>query len=262
MRRSRAPRRARRAPRRVRRARRAAGVVRGPTAKTYTYDFHLQPQMLMLQPSGQWQFPAGPFQGPNPLTNGSGNIAQYSSATGVATLADVALACSFKLSDCANFSAYTTMYDAYRLNSITCTIEYLNNSASVGSTGFMPTIYSYLDQDDAVPPPSVASIVGKQGVQVRHFGNNSKVVFSRKFRPTCLEVLGNNSQTAGFALNGVRRGPTWINNAGSGPNVNHYGWKAILTDLYTVVSTTPQSINGFRINWKYNVSFRSPLNSN
>lgn len=240
-----------------RKGQKKARILRAPAAKKYTYDFNLLPQLLLCDPAtGGWTIPINAQNGQKPLLTGAANFTQLSNATGLTNVADLALSASFKFSDVANFSQYQILYDAYKINSISMTIEYLNNSVGVGTVGTMPTLYVYNDQDDAVVPPSVQSIIGKTGFKRFQFGNNSRTKFSYKWRPTNATLLGGPASTAITA--GIGKS-SWLNCANVGADVLHYSLKMILADVSTF--NTLNSVNAFRISWKYNISFRSPLNA-
>lgn len=237
-----------------------ARMLRAPQAKKYTYDFNLLPQMLVIDPvTGAVSISVSTGAGQKPLVPLSvpAQLAQYSSATGFANVADIALASSFKVSDIGNFSNYQIMYDAYKINSITMTIQYLNNSAEVGQTGLMPTLYVYNDQDDVVLPTNLLGLVGKTGFKSFQFGNGGKTKFSYKWRPTNTVGLQSSSGGGGLVNSSIVKSG-WINCANVGQNVEHYGLKMWIADLSTFQTVTGAS-SGFRISWKYNVSFRSPI---
>lgn len=251
MRRARAPRRKLRRAR-VKRGRRAR-LLRAPAAKHYTYDFNLLPQLMVVDTTtGVVAMSSASGSGSFPLVNA--NIQQYSSATGFTNVTDIAASVGIRINDAVNASTFLGMYDAYKINSVTCTIEFLNNSSSVSGPGFMPTLYLYNDQDDIVVPPTLQSLTGKQGFKTFQFGNNSRTKFSYKWRPSVSQAL--NTLPTGTFPTGIGKSQ-WINCASSGQNVVHYGLKMWIADVYNQHPGTAQT--AFRISWRYNVSFRSPL---
>ena len=227
--------------------------------KTYNYKFHLLPQVLISDPLlTTMNFVTNPLaSGQRPLDNGS-TFAQYPGACTLPGFVDLAFACTFRLADIQNLTPYIQMYDAYKINSITLELEYLNNSSLVGSTGLMPTVRVYNDQDDAIPPPNLTSLVAKTGTRMKQFGHGSQTKFRFTFKPTILKDVGNNTVGAGTTISSIAKS-CWLNCNGSGSSVDHYSMKMWISDVYAPGPlTTVKYANGFRFNWIYNVSFRSP----
>lgn len=186
-------------------------------------------------------------------------MVQAAAQTGFNNAVDFGFACGFQLTDIANYNQFTGAYDAYRLNFVTLDIEYLNNSADVGNiAGQMPTMYSYIDQDDATPPGAIASLINKQGRKIFQFGNKSRTRTTLRFTPVLTNVVADSgSQPFVSAVIPASTRPQWINC--TDPTVPHVGLKVWMTDLNDGIigGTYDQA---FRLNWRYNVSFRSPLN--
>jgi len=216
--------------------------------KNYTYKFVPESQFLIGSPSSAGQVA---------ITGGTLPIATttpvvYSSPSGLTHLYDVGMSCTFRLNDLQNYGDFVNMYDAYKLGAISFNIEYMKNSSDVSSTGAMPSVYLYWDQDDSVVP-TLASISGKQGVQIRHFGNNSKTMFSTQRVPFLKNATSNDLGSSAVATLPVKA--TWIDC--TTPNVPHYALKILITDVYLPGTSTVQT--AFRITWTYNVHFRSPI---
>lgn len=248
--------------RKNRKARRATHLSRSLrlnalTAKTYTYQFNLQPQILRSLQTTGGASPIGFAPQPGAAQVPMLTFATVAASTGFPGFIDVGMACPFALNDIGNIGPWRNMYDAYRINSIELNLEYLNNESNVTSLGLMPTVWMYQDQDDALPPTNVQSITGKQGVKMFQFGNRAKTSFKFKFTPTLQTVV---ATSAGAQSVTVNKKPVWCNTQpGSAGFVGatHYGLKLWISDVYApqVASTA----NAFRLNWKYNVSFRSPV---
>jgi len=225
----------------------------GTSMKSYTFNFKLRPQFLVASQTtvGAVQFNITTGAGDAPLTNNAANLVVNTPTSTITGFSDVALGCALQLEDIASYAAYTSLFDAYKINSVSCRIEYLNNSSSVSTGGLMPTILMYWDQDDATPPPSSQSIQGKQGAKLFMPGSNRNSAVL-KFRP-----LTRNGVNTAAAVSGavVPNKSQWINCTAS--NVPHYGFKAWISDFYS--PGTPAVVNAFRLHWSYNVSFRSPI---
>jgi len=224
------------------------------TGKTYSYQFNLAPQIMkasQITGTNPVNFSGAP-NGVVPITS----LLINPSITGFSGFYDVGLACPFALSDIGNIGPWRQMYDAYRINSISLTIEYLNNSSSVNSSGLMPTIWLYQDQDDANVPTALTALTGKQGVKMFQFGDKARTKYTFKLTPTLQTVV---TTAAGANSVVVNKKPVWCNTSPSTPgyaSATHFGLKMYITDFYA--PQVANICNAFRFNWKYNVSFRSP----
>lgn len=232
--------------------------MRGGALKTWTYNFKLLPQFLTNTAIAVVDIvsaPGGTIG--RPINNLGSTIPGVTNVSTTSPLGlnyvDVGLGCSHSLADIVNFNAFAQMYDAYKINYVKVEIEYLNNVSSTQGQAIMPTVYSYWDQDDAVPPFNTTGIAGKQGSRVFHPTSN-KTRFTMKYKP----MLRDTVQTSLVATNTasvVIKPATWINCADV--DVPHYAFKAWITDYYT--QNPNAGTNAFRINFTYNVSFRGPL---
>ena len=247
----------RRAPRRRRPARRPRRVPRrglkAPRSqlKHYNYSFKLQPQSIVSDLSGQAGVvivnPANslkPIQ-PSDLTMVGSSLGSLVSAL------DWSVGAVFRLSDIANYSDFTEMYDAYKINSITVELQYLSNSAAVNGNGILPTFYMYWDQDDAIQPPSLKNILGKQGVK-KWQPTSSRLTKKFKFVPITANVA---QDAASLQPVIVPNRSQWIDCLSA--NVPHYAIKLFTQDWLTPAATP--IVNVVRVHYTYNVSFRSPL---
>jgi len=192
--------------------------------------------------------------GPSPVLNAplkASNCTLYPSTTGFAQYKDLAFATNHLLEDIQNHTAFTAMYDAYKINYITLRIENLNNVAVNNGAGLMTTVYLAWDQDSSVTPATVTDLTGIQGVQVRQFGSQNNNI-KLKFRPNVATANQNSGGVNTAAM--VQKSP-WIDCAHT--NINHFATKCWMTDLFLLAN--PNCTTGYRLNWTYNVSFRSPI---
>lgn len=252
--------RSRRPARKMRRGKKALGRRRRPRGmvapksqlKHYNYSFKLAPQLVNSSPTTantavlNNNSPLFPIQ----TAGFTGNI---SSSTGFTDICDWSAACTHAISDINNINNFTAMYDAYRLNSVTVTIEYLSNSVAVNAGYVLPTFYMYWDQDDATIPPNLRSILGKQGVK-KWQPTASRLQKRFTFKPQL--AVGVESDAAGVTTNVVIPGRTnWIDC--STPRVPHYAFKIYCQDFAAAGSVNAWNL--VRLHYTYNVSFRSPL---
>lgn len=258
--RSRRPR--RRPARRSRIPRGVRGVPRAQM-KHYNYTFHLQPQAILSNYVAPGSTGPAVIINPNPGSTppGIGRQLPIGAVTvttndlGLTALVDWSTACTHSLNDIQEFSAYTAMYDAYKINSVTATLEYLNNSSAVNGSGTLPTFYMYWDQDDAVYPLSIKQISGKTGRRV-FTPTSSRLKTSMRYTPRTQNVVeGPASGGAVPVVAVVANKSQWIDCVN--PNVPHYAFKLYCQDWLAALA--PTIYNVVRIRFSYNVSFRSPL---
>ena len=240
------PRRPARRPRRARKSR----VPRSLALKTYDYVFKLPPQIVKDNIPGQaFGLSNAAGAGLRPLTNTK--INPLGPTNGLSNYMDITFATSFMLADIANFTQFTALYDAYCITKVVCHVEALSNVAVVNGTGLMPSLYHYWDNDDAVVPPTVGSLYGKQGVKRRQFGNRSQTTYACSGTP---KPLTDSANLVSFINVGKKQ---WIDCVDT--TAEHYGLKMALTDVYYPPPVPGASITAFRFNWTYHVSFRAPL---
>jgi hypothetical protein len=226
--------------------------------KTYTFTFKPAPQVFVqavpTPSSGNALVLASAIgAGTAPLSNG--RCLTPASSNGLIGFYDWTCATNFLLADLQSAPTYTGLFDAYKIKKISMNIEYLNNYSSVSSTGLMPTIYAYFDQDDSVVPVSIADITRRQGVKKFQFGNKGKTSFNFTLKPTVSAALETNT---GSLIQASVQKAGWINCTQFA--IPHYGLKFAVTDLYLPGVNAVQQ--AFRINWTYTVSYRSPLRNN
>lgn len=244
----------RRAPRRKARLYKS---MKGGALKTWTYNFKLLPQFLSnTNPGSVDILPATLGTGANPIRQSSLPTPGVTNVTSTTPLGsnylDVGLGASHCLADLTNVTNFAQMYDAYKINYVVVEIQYLNNVSSTQGQAIMPTVWTYWDQDDSVPPAVGSNLAGRQGARCFH-PTASRTNFKMKYRP----MIRNTIQTGLASLTGntAVQKSTWLNCTDI--DVPHYAFKAWITDYYT--QTPSSGTNAFRINFTYNVSFRGPL---
>ncbi|UAU46997.1 Cap [Chicken proventriculitis-associated circular virus 2] len=230
---------------------RKSRVPKSLAMKPYNFTFKLPSQVFTSNASlGQLDASVAAANGPAPLANTKRNI--YPSSNGLPNMYDIGFATTFSLADIYNAAAWIPLFDAYKLNSVKCSIEYLNNTSNVNTQGLMPSVYLYWDQDDATIPTSAINIQQKQGMKRLQFGNKMRTSISTTGRPK----LTTSTNIAGGTTTGaiVQRSQylDCVNNT-----VQHYALKMLITDVF--LPGTTAVTQAFRFNWTYNVSFRSPI---
>jgi len=245
-----------RAPRRRMRKGKGARRSRVPRSlgqfKPYSYVFKLPPQIISTDGQATVRLPTISPQ--TPIKPGS--ITNYTTASsGFTNCVDWGLAFAPQLSDLASVASFTGMYDAYRIDKVTVTVQYLCTSLIPGSTNgsvVMPTFVMYADNDDAVTPPDIYALSRRQGSK-RFQPTTSKLAKTFTFKPRIL--VGTQISPSGLA-SGIITKPTWLDCAN--PNVSHFGFKMTCQDFGVPV----QGFHAIRMNYSYHVSFRAPLITN
>ena len=240
------------------------GPFPGRTLRTsqpiYTYDFHLQPQTLLMTQVPPQGSPSAGLYGPSvPIVPTSGvTVIVPAPANGLSNCLDVGLACSHALGDVFSNPSWTAIYDQYRLDEVSCKLTWLGGTRATGST-ISPSFFFYNDLDDAVPPNSLPVILAKQGVMKWDPGSDETRSVTYKYKPrlsTCVAIPGDPTGTFGAA--GVAKPGQWLDCLYTTPI--HYGAKIYLRDMSTPDNTVnPNLENAVRIEFSYRISFRNPI---
>lgn len=224
----------------------------GGQMKVYSYEFKPAFQYLQASQTAINVLSINGWNGPI-----STSIAATASTSGLAYNNDVLLGATFSLSDLASAASFVGLYDAYRIDSITCDATYMypSNFAGPGTPG-NPTLYHYWDQDSGLTAASVQAVLGKQGVQ--QF-NPSPGQPSHRFtiRPLCAPTASTGGSGSNALLVPDHRHSQWINCAT--PAALHYGLQMLVTDFYAGGSG---QCNQWRFQWTYRISFRGPRGLN
>jgi hypothetical protein len=188
-----------------------------------------------------------------PMSTSTYNI--LGSTNGLGGYYDLVGAVSFKFADLQNVLTYQSMFDQYKIRKVTMTIDYLNNSSSANSTGLIPKVYTYWDQDDAVVPVTLQQLLGKQGVKSTQLGSNR---LSHRYSVKPSIVVGAQVYNGGVANAIVETKQRWLDCADLA--IQHNSIKFAVTDLY--LPGTTAVTQGIRFNFKYHMAFRAPLVAN
>jgi len=224
--------------------------------KTYNYTFNLNPQTFYAALGGTIPvLTAGPTV-PIPLGSGSSptggwNIISNTALGSMPGYSDVSISVANQLSDLANASAFQSIYDAYKINSVTATVHYIGNLGT-GFTAIVPQFYMYWDQDDAIGPATINQILGRTGVK-RWQPTQAKSRQSLKYTPFARNT--NNNAPASNVGAVVANKSQWMNC--TYPSVPLYGFKLYVADFYSPMTPASQG-HAFKVQFTYNVSFRAP----
>jgi len=188
-----------------------------------------------------------------PLSVGSSISSPTASACGFNNYFDFGLGLRFALKDCANYTAFTGIYDQYRINSVTVKVTYLTTQAQIGGTSILPTMYYVGDFDDAGAPLDITYVEGKQGSKAVRV-SNTRNTLTLKIKPhLAINVLGGDD-VAGSYQKVEKAG--WLDCAD--PTIFHYAGKWWFTNVFLPAGNSHNTA----LQWEYvfNVSFRGAQN--
>jgi hypothetical protein len=140
----------------------------------------------------------------------------------------------FTLANCANYGAFTNLFDQYMIEEIEVWIE-PNNVVNDSSQG---AVASAIDLDDVTVPSTFANVAQKQGALISGLSGHY-----HRFIPHIAIA-----SYAGAFTSYTNCEPMWID--GASPNVQHYGLKTAAVAGSTAVSWTLTS--------RFLVAFRAP----
>lgn len=230
---------------------------RNPKAKQlkhHKFTYNLDPQLIQSNPGTGNAVIVGLLGGTVPIQSVSTVV---SATTGFLNNYDFGLACSHQLDDLAFVANWTAMYDAYRITKVTAKIEYCANNAGPQGSALLPTCYMYWDQDDDAPPTALVDVQKRYGVR-RFTPSSNKRTCSFSYRPTIRQsVTTSANANSPYQISSTKASP-WINCGGDGPKVLHYAFKLWVSDFYAIGGNNAVA-DAFRIHWKYDVEFRSPI---
>jgi len=226
--------------------------VPGGQMKVYSYEFKPAFQYLTASQSAAGVFSINGWNSPI-----NTSIAASASTSGYASNFDVLMGANFSLSDLASAASFVGLYDAFRIDSISCDATYLFPSNFTGANvGPNPTLYHYWDQDSGSVLGSVQNVLGKQGVQM-FCPSPGQPTTRFTIRPLCAPTASTGGTGSNALLVPDHRHSQWINCAT--PAALHYGMNFVVTDMYCPGSGSSDS---WRFQWTYKVSFRGPRGLN
>lgn len=209
--------------------------------KTYNYNFALDPQFLIedVATGGITMKISG---GSAPVFSATLPSAS-ASISGLTNAYDQGFAAQFRLTDIQNFLQFSSMYDQFKINSVSCVITILTGQ----NADFLPTLYSIIDEDSATPPTAATDITGMQGFKRMQFQNGSKNSFRVSCRPKYVQTV-----QGGFAVMARNYWQDCATATASPGNALKFWLENVPLGLVGVSTC-------FKLQWYYNVSFRQPI---
>ena len=218
--------------------------------KNYSYLFKPATQWIKSN-TQQGQILVQPYAAP--LGSGSSITTPISGAIALPNYYDFGVGMRFSLRDCANYLAFTGIYDQYRINSITIKCTYLSTQAQIGGVNLLPTMYYVGDFDDAVAPTVISDVEGKQGSKCVRVSNTRNSLTLRIKPHIAINVLGDND--VGSSYNKVSPAG-WLDCEDS--SVYHYAGKWFFTNVFLPAGSSTNT--AIQWEYKFDVSFRGAQN--
>lgn len=239
---------------------RGLGGNSGQSGKVYTYNFSLGSQLIRSGLSSTE--PPVNIVGAAAPWSAAGNFSSTASQSTLPFTYDVGFAGVFKLNDIQNYAVYSSMYDQYRINSITLELENLTSPsyspgvsvAGVPGASVQPlnsTVYLAVDYDDSVVPSVVANIQRRQGVR-KLTATTAHNKMRIKWKPSI--VIAGETNIALTKNVAISKKGQWLDCTNF--DVNHYGLKGWISDFLSTGQVSQLSC--YRMTWTYNVSFKQP----
>lgn len=170
----------------------------------------------------------------------------------------------FTLSNVSGYAEFTTLFDFYRIVSVSISItpsgQYITNDRTVTGAGGLdtsgngywipPMLYMVLDYNDATALPSIPVAEEYQSCKlIPYIKRETKL----KFTPAVNEVVDQGLGVGSVGV-GTRFAP-WI--ATSNPNVVHYGLKYLALNPNTFNVGSSYATNRWQVRTKYNLEFKN-----
>jgi hypothetical protein len=194
--------------------------------------------------------PAGPIKVLTATSSQSFTV-PVASASGFLDSWDFGIGFNFRLEDCANYLAWTGLYDSYRIDSVKVNVRWLTQQDDASQE---PTVYAVQDYDDAIAPYT-GSILARQGRKVFRFGNKSKTDFAMTIKPRIRgAVIGIVNPVNSTASMQAKR--AWIDC--NQPSVEQFGIKMWFENVHMVSPTVASS--AFEFTYQYVISFKGLRN--
>lgn len=157
-----------------------------------------------------------------------------------ANLYDIAFSMKFRLDQLINSGDITTLCDKYKIKSVYVKAYYNNTNSSTGTLGGMPFLQYITDKDDASVPTSVNQLREKMGLKSKTFRNGSYIGIV--CRPTPTRNVYATGVLSGYEIPAKS---LWLDC--NSPNVEHYGVKGILSQVYLPAPAAAQAMLKFDI---------------
>lgn len=154
-------------------------------------------------------------------------------------------ACTHRLNQLEVPTDFTNLFDRYKITGVKATFLYQISDAEPGGAGILPTIMYATDYDDDIPP-AYSLMRQKQNVKQRILTANRP--FSIFYRPR----LVTNATASGVSTPGALITKGWVDTTVS--NVDHYGLKFSINNMYSTLSANTQ----LEIKFTYYISMKDP----
>jgi hypothetical protein len=148
---------------------------------------------------------------------------------------------TFKLSDTADYTSFTNVFDQYKIMKVEFIVEPVSQPQLPGSTASWSYAAICIDRDDATSPASMTEILSY---------NNAITIFpgqARKFSFVPCILTG--VESGGSTALSAPKTQQWLDCAA--PNITHYGVKAV------VLQSTSTHVNTWYCFARYHLAFRA-----
>lgn len=151
---------------------------------------------------------------------------------------------TFSLSQFADYTKFTQMFEQYKINAIMVTFfpPATNYSADQGGAGagqqwgnYIPTLYAFGDPDDSTAPTTVLQMLARPSMKCKQWNKP----FTYKVHPHILYETNNTTK--------LNRGPAWIDTDTA--TIPHYALKYLIDCQYLLVG-----VDSITYNWTMKVS--------
>lgn len=150
-----------------------------------------------------------------------------------------------------NSNDFTLLFDSYRIDSVDLSLHFTSTADSVGGAPQLsvPTIYAVVDQDDAVAPTNVTTVL-QYGTCKPYFFNANTGFIKRRVQTYVAASLFNTALSTGYSP----RTRQWVDCDNSA--VPQYGLK-MCYDAGSQRSAVDTYVGCFQISCKINYSFKN-----
>lgn len=156
---------------------------------------------------------------------------------------NVPFSMQFSLDQLINYGDFTPVFDKYCIKAVSVKFRYMHNTSTLSATTGLPTVYAYVDHDDAAVTTAAAVRENMKTRSKAFSGTRNEASFYFKPKPV-YELYPLSYATP-------RRSP-WID--ASSTAVPHYGLKGYLSNVNAPVGTA--NVSCFSVDVTYYVAFR------